>query len=328
MNSSHIGTATQGFIGARSSQEDCAAIVTIGLDGDSRLAIMADGAGGHAAGREAAQIAVRCYLNAARKGRFDDPRNRREALSETLSLANRQIHSHAQTLPKGQDMGTTLIAAIFSSARVDWISVGDSHLYVINRNKIRKLNADHSYAAYLVKTGSYAAGAPELEQYGHVLYSALTGEPPRLVDQPANGYIPLQGDRFLLATDGLDNLDTGSVHAIAARAADHAGTICQNLIAAIKGLNAAHQDNTTVALVSYGDEALLNRQMPHGGAGAQNRTGAARSLVQASQLAARARDDLGKARSKNSYGLFYAMSFFMILSVGLLITSIFENGLG
>ena len=46
-------------------------------------------------------------------------------------------------------MGSTLIGAAFSEQGVEWISVGDSPLYLYRRGEIALLNEDHSLAPEL-----------------------------------------------------------------------------------------------------------------------------------------------------------------------------------
>ena len=246
-----VNGALDNAIGQRNYQEDCAAIVPVGQSNQDRLVVIADGAGGHNAGDQAALIVVRSFIEAAYQGCFDGNEDQRpRILLECLYEANRKIGEFAQQHAIAGDIGTTAVAAVFSNTQVHWISVGDSHLYVQNRDGLIKLNADHSYAAHLVETGKLSPRSPEFSKYSHILYSALTGQEPRLIDLPSTGYRPKPGDKFLLMTDGIDTLGPTGIQNILSRGeALPPAQLCRQLIDGVMGQNFPQQDNTTVAVI-------------------------------------------------------------------------------
>src|SRR5213080_959272 len=106
------------------------------VDGDSGLAVLADGMGGYSAGEVASGIAVNIISN----GLLNELRSGRELsnvditsglthaallLQQQIALANKGIYDAAQQRPECAGMGTTLVAAVFCGNRVSIGHVGD-----------------------------------------------------------------------------------------------------------------------------------------------------------------------------------------------------------
>ena len=82
-------------------------------------------------------------------------------------------------------MGSTVVVAVISRDGIDWISVGDSPLWLFRDGRLRRLNADHSMApvlASLVAAGRMTAEQAATDSNRHALRSAVMGEEIHLVD--------------------------------------------------------------------------------------------------------------------------------------------------
>jgi serine/threonine protein phosphatase PrpC len=256
---------------------------------DKLVAILADGMGGHAGGAVASKIACRTCLsglaglidlapfheeaaaidNARICGDADDPTDeavrettmRRSAppwaapgfLTASLLAANAEIADHADRDCKLTGMGTTLVAATFSPAGLEWVSVGDSPLYLMRNREIKLMNEDHSLAPTLDQLaceGHITPEAARADPSRHMLRSALTGEPLDLVDRCSK---PLQlrpGDIVILASDGLQTLSPGDIaRLVTAEAAASPDRIATTLIEAVERRRETHQDNATVMVI-------------------------------------------------------------------------------
>ena len=136
--------------GARDYQEDAYMVNQLGEsdNGDvCSLIIMADGMGGHAAGNVASNMVVATF-NKSFQGNF--PTNQvGESLTEALNRSNEQIRASVKETPALRGMGCTMVTAYLEDTNLYWVSVGDSHLYLIRDRELIKQNADHSYGAYL-----------------------------------------------------------------------------------------------------------------------------------------------------------------------------------
>lgn len=256
-----LEVATSATIGARTEQQDAADHSSIGPGGDGCLVVLADGLGGHRGGREASNLAVRTFIAAAQGDggappAFSDPGRRFEALRTVMEDANRAIGERGGARRSSHSMGTTLVAAVISPRSMQWISVGDSHLYVIRNGILQKLNEDHSQAGLMIKTGKYTKDDPDVERYRHMLRSALLGRPPEFIDHQDNPKPPRDGDIIVLATDGLNTLsDTEIETLVTQHRARSAVEIADALIDAVEARQAEDQDNATVLVAKIIESA-------------------------------------------------------------------------
>ncbi|WP_018410869.1 bifunctional protein-serine/threonine kinase/phosphatase [Methyloversatilis thermotolerans] len=181
--------------GARSRNEDFAGAVTPAgqsLDARGVLCAVADGVGGHAKGREAAEYTVRGLLN----DYYATPETWRvaDALDTVLCALNRWLLAHAAHSRESCGMATTLSALVLRGTRWHVAHVGDSRIYLYRDGLLSRLTDDHTWPH------------PELD---NVLHRAV-GLDPRLNIDHFDGELQA-GDIFVLVTDGVWNtlLDAG-----------------------------------------------------------------------------------------------------------------------
>ena len=125
------------------------------VDGESGLAVLADGMGGYSAGEVASGIAV----NVISTGMLEELRSGRELsrvdissglthaallLQQQIALANKGIYEAAQARPECAGMGTTLVATVFFQNRVSIGHIGDSRCYRLRVDRFEQLTHDHS----------------------------------------------------------------------------------------------------------------------------------------------------------------------------------------
>jgi len=165
-----------------------------------RLAVIADGMGGHEGGQEASRLAVETVREVYDQAFLDDPQ---EALIEAFGAAHARIQEYAEQHPAFQGMGTTCTAFVLRGRQLYFAHVGDSRLYLIRDARILRLTRDHSYVGRLVESGIVRAEDAEKHPQRHILTAAL-GAGRELAVDSAEASLPLrQGDDLLLCTDGL-----------------------------------------------------------------------------------------------------------------------------
>lgn len=213
------------------------------------VAVLADGMGGHTAGALASRIVCDSFVTAYSSLNGARPKR----LLEALKRANAAIAEKVDENPILSGMGSTVVAAVFADNGVEWVSVGDSPLLLFRRGEIALLNEDHSLAPELDRMA--AAGRMTVEEARqdprrHMLRSAVTGEELDLVDVSRKPLLLEPGDYVILASDGLQTLDTTEIERIvAAYADDGAEAVASALIRAVEAVRDPHQDNTTVVAV-------------------------------------------------------------------------------
>lgn len=164
------------------------------------LYVVADGMGGHRAGKVASELATEHALRAiqALQGATASPA---EKLRQAVSCANREVHHSAQADPELKGMGTTLVAVLATRERVALAHVGDSRAYLVRGGRIRQLTDDHSLVAELVRRRQISEADAREHPHRHVLTRALgvaSTTQPDLAE-----LTPVPGDTFVLCSDGL-----------------------------------------------------------------------------------------------------------------------------
>jgi len=248
------------LLGSRKAQEDSYAFSIIAdTEGDVEklLVVIADGIGGHSGGQNASQIAVEAFVEEFFQHKPTVDSNDSFALHESLIYANERI---SQSIDDSEGelhgMGTTLLAATVSRTQLQWISVGDSPLFLFRNNTLQRLNADHSMRPFIaneIAKGKMQAEALAAHPQRNALRSALLGEEISLIDAPAHPFDLKEQDVLLFASDGLQVLDEPTLAAHLAQSQSMtAPQLIRGLFTAITELNNPTQDNATIAVVFAG----------------------------------------------------------------------------
>ncbi len=242
--------------GARDYQEDAFLITHLGdADSDSAgsMVIVADGMGGHAAGNVASNMAVQTFNRHLSKNFPNDAIS--NVLYEAVLQANGSITATVSETAALKGMGCTLVACVLERGQLRWVSVGDSHLYLLRGNDLVKKNADHSYGGFLDRMAE--AGTPVEAEAGfsrNMLMSALTGDDIAEIDCPESPLQLKRGDRVILSSDGLDTLDKHEIIEICKAQATPRACV-EALLQAVNDAGAPRQDNTTVIVIDVIEKA-------------------------------------------------------------------------
>ncbi len=249
--------------GARDYQEDAYMVNQLGESdtGDlCSLIIMADGMGGHAAGNVASNMVVATF-NKTFQGHFPTS-DVSDVLTDALNRSNDQIRASVKETPALRGMGCTMVSAYLEDANLYWVSVGDSHLYLIRDRELIKQNADHSYGAYLDMMKEQ--GMEIEEQAGmsrNMLMSAMTGEEISSIDVAETPIKVRPGDRIIVASDGLDTLGAGAIIQYSSWSAT-AKECVYALLKAVEDANKINQDNTTLIVVDIKERETRSAPEP------------------------------------------------------------------
>jgi serine/threonine protein phosphatase PrpC len=125
------------------------------LPESERLAIVADGMGGHASGEVASRMAVDTIVGFFKATQDDqqltwpfkmDHGHRYDVnrMVTAIKLANLKIHEQAQKDPRCHGMGTTVVSTLFLDRALIVGHVGDSRLYRRRDGVMKQLTEDHS----------------------------------------------------------------------------------------------------------------------------------------------------------------------------------------
>jgi len=183
----------------RDNNEDS---IGLSYEGDSVLAVVADGVGGCEGGELASKMAVETLVACYREQPTEIAADKR--LYRAAQQANIEIYDRAIVVPELCNMSTTLTAIAIEANMLHAAHVGDSRLYLVREGKISQLSKDHTLAAEQVENKRLS---PEKARH-HPDHGTLTRSVGRelivAIDRIA---LPVQtGDALVLCTDGLHNI--------------------------------------------------------------------------------------------------------------------------
>ena len=172
-----------------------------------KLFILADGMGGYKGGEIASKLAVVSAKNFITNNFPKIIKEKEEILkliSDAIEYANFVVFEKSKENKEISDMGTTLDICLIYNNKIFIGHVGDSRVYRIRKNVIRKLTNDHSYVAQLVKEGKIT----KEEAYNHprknMLLKAVGCSSLVEPDVMYKGFI--KDDILLMCSDGLTNM--------------------------------------------------------------------------------------------------------------------------
>ena len=253
------------ILGAREYQED--AFLTTYLDDvdgsakSAMLAVIADGMGGHAAGNIAANLVVSTFNASVTKGLGKNELP--TLLRESLLTANNALKEATRETPALDGMGCTMVSVAAAKGKLWWISVGDSHLYLLRDRKLDKKNENHSYGGYLDRLKAQGLELePDPALARNMLMSAITGEEIAEIDCPPEPLELRAGDRLVMASDGLDTLSPGAIIQFCAWSQSPKECV-EALLKAVEDAGRSRQDNTTILVIDVLQrERSLDKQAP------------------------------------------------------------------
>ena len=174
---------------------------------DVKLYLLADGMGGYKGGEIASQLAIKCTRNYIENNLKDTPKDRESLLqliASSMEYANMVIYEKSKENKELEGMGTTLEVCLIYNSKAYIGHVGDSRIYRIRKNFMRKLTQDHSYVQKLVKDGTITKEEAENHPKKNMLMKALGCNAFVEPDVSVKGF--LRDDILLIASDGLINM--------------------------------------------------------------------------------------------------------------------------
>ncbi len=236
----YLPTGDARAMGVGTGHRDAGLDVAVG-DGPQKLFVVADGMGGQLAGEKASQMAVDIIPKelAKRLGPAEaDDKAILRAIRDAVAAANQEILGLSVIQTEFNNMGTTVVLALFRNDRAYFAGIGDSRAYRVREGQIEQLTTDHSLAQALLEAGTITAEELPNHKFNHVLYLYLGSKDARGGPDDIRTSEFRAGDRFLLASDGL----TGVVDDQAL--ADHLSS-CDDPLESAKALIKLALDNNS-----------------------------------------------------------------------------------
>ncbi len=225
----------------------------INVEKDEKIFIVADGMGGHNAGEVASLTACRTVENSIldSKGDID------AILKEAVEKANKEIFIKAAENTEMKGMGTTVEACVLTEDIIHLAHVGDSRVYVINSDEIRKITNDHSIVGMMLDNGTITEEEAKYHPQRHFITRAVGTSMTVEVDI-VNEKIH-KGEWVLMCTDGLTNMvPKDEIHRIVV-SSSKCEKAAEKLIE--KAKENGGDDNITLILFNLDKGKRRNRQL-------------------------------------------------------------------
>jgi PPM family protein phosphatase len=221
----------------------------------AHMFLVADGMGGHAAGEEAAALAIaaveRFALNTLKwffhSSHADSERILRE-FQQALRSADIQIFHEGERNPDLSGMGTTLTMAYHIDRQLCVAHVGDSRAYLYRGDELRQITQDHTLTAEMVRRGQLRAEEVSHHRLRHVITNVVGGHDVGVYVE-AHALELADGDRLLLCSDGLTEMLSNPSIAVILDREREPEAACERLIE--EANRAGGRDNITVVVADF-----------------------------------------------------------------------------
>ena len=241
------------MLGTRESQQD-SCYVESGPGGNA-VGIVCDGMGGLSGGEIASQNAVKTFVEDFEEIRYETD-NFYDFFRNEMVDIDIMISHLKDDQGRYLNAGTTLVAVSVTDGYLQWVSVGDSKIYVIRGNDMVCVTKEHNYFMLLndrLLEGSITDVEYQKEaRRGAALISYLGMGNVSLMDINPNPLQLLDGDIVLLCSDGLYKaLSEDEIYAIVKKDPANIEQTLQKLQSEAKNASVAAQDNTSIVMLLY-----------------------------------------------------------------------------
>ena len=241
--------ATVHQVGRRNYQQDSLGHAAV-LGNQGFLAVVADGMGGLSGGEKVSQKIVTDMLT---MGHQLKPGQTAGILWTMVNQINDNVNRMLG--PDGlYKSGSTLISVLVHSNRFQWISVGDSRIYLYREGYANQLNQDHDQLqAWMpdILEGRVSMAEAIRHPDGRKLTSFIGMGQLKHIDGSVNSIALEPGDRILLVSDGIYGIvDENRMADILKRCPDidQAAAVIEQVI---RESNSPHQDNYTAIILGF-----------------------------------------------------------------------------
>lgn len=228
----------------RTQNEDAVLILGDALSG---IALVADGMGGHAAGEVASQIVIEEFRRAF-PSLPSTPVEIERWFRYHIDLANEHVLQFAKQSNLVM-MGTTVAAVCWNGETVVIVHIGDSRVYALQANELKRLTEDHSYVNVLKQLGELTEEEMRIHPKRNVITRAIGSS--EHVEPDIQVLAEPEFDVILICTDGLTTHMTDLEIQRVLQQDASAEQKAEQLIEEANQLGGS--DNITVALVQFTD---------------------------------------------------------------------------
>ena len=165
------------------------------------LYIVADGMGGHKAGDYASSYAVYQFVEFVKQCEDSNPIT---VMKQGIRAVNDEILTASKEREELNGMGTTFVCAVVDANHLYVANIGDSRLYVLDKDSNRQITLDQSLVVELIRTGQLDPLKVRNHPEKNIITRALGASEEAI---PDFFEIELHMDeKILMCSDGLSNM--------------------------------------------------------------------------------------------------------------------------
>ena len=172
-----------------------------------RLFILADGMGGYSAGEVASKMATEAVKEYIFE-HFEECKINKEQTEEMIKLAidyaNNKVFEQSMSNSEMTGMGTTIDVCLIYNSKLYIGHIGDSSVYRIRKDFMRKITRDDSYVQTLIEDGTITKEEAFNHPKKNMITKAVGCE--RKVESNVYSKTFIKGDILLMSSDGLTNM--------------------------------------------------------------------------------------------------------------------------
>ena len=215
---------------------------------DHALFAVCDGMGGESCGEVASAVAV-SMLDSFREKIFAaiDNKEQIEAVNEYARTASAEINEEIAKSGEGGKGGTTLTLACVKNGIISMYYLGDSRIYMYRDAVLTRLTRDHTVAYEMIDSNVLTEEEAEKSPDRHrlTMYLGYDDDPEDIKAGFAGSYTLSEGERFLMCTDGLNEMCTSEEISEVLSSADD--DVAKQLVD--KALENGGKDNVTCIVI-------------------------------------------------------------------------------
>ncbi len=242
-------------IGKRESQQDAYNVTDINIKDFNEkpwMAVLCDGMGGMNGGEQASSLSVEKMIDAFyNRGNKQPP----EFYHDTLIEIDDAVYSLKDEYGNLLGAGSTIVSVFIDGNKFYWASVGDSHIYVIRKKEMIRVNKEHNYYAeleQLVKKGMMTIEEANNDKNKEALTSFIGIGSLHMMDINKKPLTLQKDDIIVLCSDGLyRSVSDNEIYHIVVDNNSDMNVAAQALVDCAMSKNKKYQDNTTVITIRY-----------------------------------------------------------------------------
>lgn len=242
------------ILGNRKSQQDFAGIAE---KKEQLLAVVCDGMGGMQGGELASRLVVQNLIQDYQKievSKTEIP----DFFKEEAVCADRLVSELEGVDGQRLRAGTTMVAVMMMESEMQWISIGDSRIYLLREQHLIQLTRDHNYKERLkddlkekkITEQLYDREIKSKKAEALTSYLGINGL--RQIDMSQKPFALQDGDQILLCSDGIyKSLGKRQIEAMLVDNQVDTWIAVKRLVNMAWQQAEKRQDNATAVLLSY-----------------------------------------------------------------------------